>query len=152
MRKRRISVFLLLALVAWAAPARAADPAVLRARELFDGAEAEYALTHYDRALAGYEEAFRTKQLPGLLFNIGQCHRQLRHYDKAALFYREYLERQPAAKNRALVESLIREVDEQATREKAAAQLAPPAQPIVPANAQGATANSSIGSAATAGP
>jgi tetratricopeptide (TPR) repeat protein len=83
-----------------------------RARQLFEHAEALYALTRFDEALGEYEKAFEVRPLPGFLFNIGQCHRQLQHWDKAAYFYRAYLERQPHARNRSIVESLIAEVNE----------------------------------------
>src|SRR5438105_1445590 len=87
------------------------DPALVTAKALFEHAEAEYALMRWDQALADYEKAYETKPLPGLLFNIAQCHRQLQHWDKAAYFYRTYLEKQPQAKNRPLAESLLAEME-----------------------------------------
>jgi tetratricopeptide (TPR) repeat protein len=102
---------------------REKDPTTARARELFEHAEALYALERYDEALAEYAKAFEARPLPGFLFNIGQCHRQLAHYERAAYFYRTYLERDPRARNRALVESLIAEMDEKALRKT------PPVEP-----------------------
>src|SRR5205823_148602 len=52
---------------------------VTAARELFERAEVQYTLRHWDAALALYEQAYERKPLPGFLFNIGQCHRQLGH-------------------------------------------------------------------------
>ena len=106
---------LVISLLLATAPAYAAppDPTLARAKAIFDHAEAEYALAKYDAALAEYEQAFETRPLPGFLFNIGQCHRQLHHWERAGYFYRTYLEKLPAAKNRAVVESLIAEVEEQ---------------------------------------
>jgi tetratricopeptide (TPR) repeat protein len=139
---RLAALLLLMALPAAAAPP---DPATVRAKELFTHAEALYALTKYDQALAEYEKAYETKPLPGFLFNIGQCHKNLGNYDKALHFYRAYLERDPGARNRALVESLIAETTEQARAhpaeppapqpekqpDKPIVDLHPPAQPPV---------------------
>jgi tetratricopeptide (TPR) repeat protein len=122
-----------------------ADPATQKARELFEHAEALYALTRYDEALAEYERAYETKPLPGFLFNIGQCQRNLGHWAKAAHFYHEYLERDPEARNRKLVEELAGEMDQQVQAHPETASLEvvqppplvekppekPPEQPIV---------------------
>src|SRR5947207_2642735 len=107
---RLLVAVLLAASTALAAPPP--DPATAKAKELFGHAEALYALTRYAEALAEYERAFETRPLPGFLFNIGQCHRQLGRWEKAAYFYRAYLERQPEARNRDLVNSLIAEMDQ----------------------------------------
>ncbi|MSP60293.1 MAG: hypothetical protein EXR72_08125 [Myxococcales bacterium] len=106
---------LLVSLCAMAVPV---DPATARARDLFAHAEALYALTRYGEALAEYERAFESKPLPGFLFNIGQCHRQLDQPGRAAYFYRAYIDRQPQAKNRALVLSLISEMEERLRTER----------------------------------
>jgi len=142
----RLAFLLALASVSFAPTARAAtDPATARAKALFDHAEALYALTRYDEALAEYEKAFEARALPGLLFNIGQCHRQLHHWEKAAYFYRTYLERQPGARNRALVESLIAEMDQHQRAESAAA--ASPATAPPPVRAPAAATAPSVASA-----
>lgn len=125
---------LAVALCVPAAGVRAAplDPATQKAHELFEHAEALYALTRYDEALAEYERAFETKPLPGFLFNIGQCHRNLGHWSKAAHFYREYLDRDPEARNRKLVEELATEMDQQVQAHPETASLEivqPPSKP-----------------------
>ncbi len=117
--------FVALLLASTCALAAPPDPATAKAKELFTHAEALYALTRYDEALAEYEKAYEAKPLPGFLFNIGQCHRQLGHWEKAAYFYRAYLEREPSPRNRPLVDSLIAEMDE-----KTHAHASPP--PVVP--------------------
>ena len=49
-------------------------------------------LGKFEPALAELEEAYKLKAAPGLLFNIAQCHRQLKHYERAAFFYKAYAE------------------------------------------------------------
>jgi len=64
--------------------------------------------------------------LPGLLFNIGQCHKKLGEWNKAAFFYRRYLARVPEGTDVQRLQELIAEMDE---KEKEAAAQVPPAAP-----------------------
>jgi hypothetical protein len=54
-----------------------------------------------------------------LLFNIGQCYRELGNYERASFFLRGYLHEIPKAKNRALVEDLITECESKLAAEQA---------------------------------
>jgi hypothetical protein len=110
------------------------DPALAHSRELFEHAEALYTLTHYEEALVEYERAYEARPLPGFLFNIGQCHRQLQHWDKAAHFYRAYLDRMPTARNRSIVESLIVEMEAKQGQAPSAQPAAGP-RPALPPGA-----------------
>jgi tetratricopeptide (TPR) repeat protein len=84
----------------------------LQARKLFDEATEHYKLGRFAVALEGYESAYALFKAPAFLFNIAQCHFQLRNWDRAAFFFEGYLREQPDATNRALVEDLIREARE----------------------------------------
>ena len=77
-----VAASLLPSAVAWG------DPGTQRARELFKQGESHYGLSHFADALVSYEKAYEAKPLPGFLFNIGQCHRQLGHWETAARTYR----------------------------------------------------------------
>ena len=59
-----------------------------------------FALGRFDEALEQYEKAFEAKPLPGFLFNIAQCHRNLGNIDQAIFSYRKYLREAPDADNR----------------------------------------------------
>jgi tetratricopeptide (TPR) repeat protein len=78
-----------------------------QARVLAREATLHYKLGEYEDALKKYKEAFRTFQEPSLLFNIGQCHRQLGHKQEAEQAYKSYLRDLPQAENRPEVERLI---------------------------------------------
>ena len=114
-----------------AAPASPASPTV---QELVHKSVTDYNLGYFDAALREIEEAYRLEQLPALLFNLGQCHRALEHWDRAAFFYRSYLRNLPNAKNRELVRDLIDKmagrglIDRMVAKDKedAAAKSAPP--------------------------
>ena len=94
--------------------ARAGAPTALetRARAKFSEGNAAYEKSDFQRALDAYGEAYQLAPLPGFLFNIAQCYRQLNQPEPAATFYRRYLaqSKQPPA-NAPLVRELIAEMD-----------------------------------------
>jgi tetratricopeptide (TPR) repeat protein len=63
-----------------------------RAKTLFKDGETAYNLGQFEAALTKYSQAYKLKALPGFLFNIAQCHRQLQQYERAAFFYGRYLD------------------------------------------------------------
>src|SRR4051794_24258540 len=76
------------------------DPALAQAKAVFGEAEKQYALGRFEEALKHFERAFELKPLPEFLFNIGQCHRNLGHWERANFFFQGYLNRVPKARNR----------------------------------------------------
>ncbi len=107
---RRASLALVVLLVT-AAVAFADDDGTRSARKHFDKGEKLFALGRFDDALVEYEAAFEARPLPGFLFNIGQCHRNLGDYDAAVFSYRKYLKLAPDAENREAVEDLIADLE-----------------------------------------
>jgi tetratricopeptide (TPR) repeat protein len=103
--------------------ARAADKA--KAREMFREAQQHYKLGEYNDALAQFKAIYRLLDDPSLLFNIGQCYRQLNQKEDALHFYRTYLHDKSDAPNRDEVEKVIASL-EQAIKEESAARSAPP--------------------------
>ncbi|QSQ20609.1 tetratricopeptide repeat protein [Pyxidicoccus parkwayensis] len=91
-------------------PGKKDDPKA-EARVLFDYAQREYDLGNFNDALSGYSEAYRLLPEPALLFNIGQCHRQLGQYERAAFFYRRYLALDPESPDAPLVNQLIQQME-----------------------------------------
>lgn len=86
-------------------PARQAQ-----ARRHFRRGEAAFAKGDFRAALIEYDRAFRLVPLAGLLFNIGQCHRNLGAHERAIYSYQLYLARLPQAPNREAVLALIAEL------------------------------------------
>src|SRR5437762_365995 len=82
---RAVLVAFAVGLIAPAA-ARAANEAA-DARAAYVDGEGEYALGHYDKALSRFEEAFKLSRKAQLLFNIAQCHRQMKNFDMAVTTY-----------------------------------------------------------------
>ena len=79
-----------------------------------------YELGLYDEAIAEYMAAYKTKDDPALLFNLGQAHRLAGHAAEALRFYKTYLSKVPEADNRTDVESRIRELKALVDRQKQA--------------------------------
>jgi len=75
----------------------------------FDEGQVQYNLGRFDKALEEFTKAYEIMPLPGFLFNMGQCQRELGNCDKAVFFFEGYLRESPSAKNRQLVVELIAE-------------------------------------------
>ncbi len=86
----------------------------------------EYNVGDFDSALADVTKAYKLRPVPALLFNIGQCHRALHHWEKAEFFYRGYLREKPDASNRDKVEVLIAEMQQKQQAETGMAIALPP--------------------------
>jgi tetratricopeptide (TPR) repeat protein len=105
-RTEALCLWLLLAGVAFAAP----PSPEARARALATEAKKAFDLNHFEQAIAGYEEAYRLKPAPGLLFNLGQGHRRAGHLEKALFYFRRYLETNPAPAQAKATEEVLAEV------------------------------------------
>jgi tetratricopeptide (TPR) repeat protein len=138
--KARFAALLVAASCLVAIPAAAANPnpALQEARELTSRATVEYDVGHFDQALELYTRAYERYPKPALLFDIGQCHRQLGHYERAIFFYQGYLRGQPEAPNRPLVEKFLADSQQQLDAQRAAAANSPPPTTAAPSAEQGA--------------
>ncbi len=72
------------------------EPDEAKARALFGDAQKNYDLGLFDRALEQYTEAYKLRPLPGFLFNIAQCQRQLGNFKEAAFFYGRFIDNSKA--------------------------------------------------------
>jgi tetratricopeptide (TPR) repeat protein len=97
---------LALLLVAGTATTAFADEAQ-EARTRYEKGTTLYDLGQYIEAAHEYEAAFKLRQSPPLLFNIGQAYRLGGEYGSALRAYRSYLRRSPEAANRAEVSGYI---------------------------------------------
>ncbi len=95
------------------------------ARELAKRSMIEYDAGDFDKALADAQKAYELDPVPALLYNLGQVHRALHHWERAEFFYRGYLRRKPTAPNRSSVRALIAEMEAQQKGETS------PAAPIL---------------------
>lgn len=119
MRTEFLAVLLCMALPSFslaAAPDAAAKQAAIEGRKAFDTGR-------FDEAITRYEEAYRLKPAPNLLFNLAQSHRRAGHTEDALSYYRRYLETNPpesqATATQGLIDELAAEQDK-ARRDKEA--------------------------------
>src|SRR5215831_14047144 len=122
---------------AWADPGPANARAQARAQ--VKKAQTEYKIARFEEALADYTRAYELYPAPALLFDLGQCHRNLKNYERAVFFFEGYLREQPKIDpdQRALTEDLIAEckgaLDRQHAEEAAAAaRFAAPPMAVTP--------------------
>jgi hypothetical protein len=83
-----------------------------RARAHFETGAVLYADENYEGALAAFEESYRLREVPVVLFNIAQTLRRLNRYGEAIESYERYLreERDLPADRRTAVRSTISEL------------------------------------------
>lgn len=114
--------------VAVLATSARADDRIEQAKQQVKTADIDYRLGRFTEALDGYTRAYEIYPVPALLFNIAQCHRNLKDYAKAIFFYEGYLRDEPTARNGALVQDLIRESRAELDKRS---QATPPVEPPV---------------------
>ena len=114
-------------LLVWAPSASAASDDE-RVRRLVKAAGVAYNIRQFQEALNDYTEAYRIKPLPQLLYNIGQCHRQLAHYKEAEFYFQRFLTLAPRSPSADTARQLLQDVQEALKREaENATPEAPPA-------------------------
>jgi tetratricopeptide (TPR) repeat protein len=87
--------------------AHAAGDDDMQARALLREAQTAYDVGQFELALERYTAAYKLKALPGFLFNMGQCQRQLGRAREAAFLFGRFLD---ASKSDAPNVSLAREL------------------------------------------
>jgi tetratricopeptide (TPR) repeat protein len=95
------------------------------AREHYRKATKAFELGLFDEAIREYTEAYRIKDDPAILYNLGQAHRLAQHPAEALHFYKMYLSKQPDAPNRAEVESKIDTLQKLVEQQQKAQNLSP---------------------------
>ena len=99
--------------------------ALEEARQHVAKAKVHYDLGEFKEAADEYILVYRLRPIPAILFNVAQAYRQGGLYDKARQFYKSYLRESPDAKNRAMIEQAIKDMDELLAKEKRTKDQAP---------------------------
>jgi len=86
------------------------DPAVAgKAAVHYEVAEKYYRIGEFAQALVAYGKAFELTRRPELNFNLAQCHRQLKQWERAVFFYKRFVSALPEAEQVALARRFIAE-------------------------------------------
>lgn len=83
-----------------------------QARAAASAGKAAFDAGDFTTATARYQEAWRLKPVPGLLFNIGQSFRRAGNPTEALVAFRRYLETRPSEDQVASTEALIRNIEQ----------------------------------------
>lgn len=89
------------------------------ARAAAQAGKTAFDLGDYPKAIEQYEAAYKLKAAPGLLFNLGQSHRRAGALDKAAFYFRRYLETNPPSDQARATEEVLAQVERQLAELKA---------------------------------
>lgn len=108
------------------AAARPTDEARRASKRHFERGKTAFALGQFKDALRHYEAAYKAAALPRLLFNIGQCHANMKNYERALFSFQKYLDEVPNASNRAEVERYIRDIERERDADRAAQRALEP--------------------------
>jgi tetratricopeptide (TPR) repeat protein len=132
----RVAALLALAVsLALPRPALAADDRDAKAQARAEVAKAtlHYKLGRFEEALAAYTRAYELFDAPALLFNIAQCHKNLRNHERAIFFFQGYLREETDPKRRALAEDLLAKSRAELQRQRNEPPPAPPLPLPLPA-------------------
>src|SRR3954466_5862034 len=121
------SILVCLLIIGSARVATAQDQKTDRARIHLKAAIAYYDEARYEDAAREMEAAYALKPLPDLQYNLAQCYERLGRYTDAASAYEVYLQSNPGAVDRKLVETRVANLRERAAAVKAGSQVPPPA-------------------------
>jgi tetratricopeptide (TPR) repeat protein len=115
-----ISALLIAALSIAHAPVFAKEPTKeeqAAAKAHFDEAQKQYKLGRFEEAFGEYQAAYELAPFADLLFNMGQCKRNLKDYERALFFFKAYVRDAPRAEDRDRVNQLIAQLEAERARE-----------------------------------
>src|SRR5947207_1312620 len=90
--------------------ARAGDSDVSEARDHYRRGTKAFELGSYEEAIKEYAAAYRLRDDPALLYNLGQANRLGNHPTEALRFFRLFLIKVPDTQSRSEVEAKIAEL------------------------------------------
>ncbi len=87
--------------------ARADAPLGKNAKKHYELGQKLYKAADHAGALASFVKVYKLNPMPVMLFNIARCHEEMGHRTEAIKYYLLYLEKEPEAKNKSVVEMRI---------------------------------------------
>ena len=94
------------------------------AKALFQEGQKHYTLGEFEEALKDFSAAYDKLPMAAFLFNIAQCHKEMKNFERAIFFFEGYLRDAPQAGNREMIEELIGESRGAMEKQQEAARLA----------------------------
>lgn len=112
--------------------ARADEGDVNEARDHYKRGTKAFELGSYEEAIKEYAAAYRLRDDPALLYNLGQASRLGNHPAEALRFFRMFLIKVPATPNRSEVEAKIEELQQIVDQQKKTQSTQPESTTPVP--------------------
>jgi len=106
---RRIAPLVMLLVASLCASPGFAAGKRARAKRQFAKAEKYYKVGQFEKAVEHYTRAYELAPLAPLLFNLGQCYKQLGNCERAVFYYETFLRESPDASNAPLASELLSE-------------------------------------------
>ncbi len=78
----------------------------------------KYKVGKFPEALAAYSKAYELFPAPALLFNLGQCEKNLGHHERAIFFFEGYLRDEQRPEARQVAQDLINESEASLTKQR----------------------------------
>jgi tetratricopeptide (TPR) repeat protein len=122
-------LLLFICLLAFASPVMAQSNPDEQSKELYAKGKVFFDKEEYQKALALFQEAYQLSKNPGLLPNIGQCHKELGQNTEAALAFQSFLRSSPDSPYFAEVQALFKEVEAFLPKETKPVEPPPTATP-----------------------
>jgi len=105
-------------IVLLASPSARAESAEAQAKRIAIDGKKAFDTGDFATAIVRYEDAYKLKAAPGLLFNLGQCHRKAGEFEKALSYFKRYLETGPPQAQATATAQVITEVQAQLDAEQ----------------------------------
>jgi tetratricopeptide (TPR) repeat protein len=105
--------FFLWAEVSWAQ----SGASMKEAAALYQRADTSYKLQKYQESLKDFQASYELSKEPAILFNIGQCYRQLDQLSDAKKSFQFFLRDAPEHPKNSTAEKLIQELDEEIAKQ-----------------------------------
>jgi tetratricopeptide (TPR) repeat protein len=123
--------------------ARGESAVTRQARSLYEQGEREYELGHFAEAASLYEDAYKLRPVPALLFNVAQCRRKMGDTQGALHAYRSFLRADPDHPSAPTARDLVEQLERSPREDTPAPQPVPAVvttAPVVPPEALTETA------------
>lgn len=118
-------------LALYATDARAESPTHELARKHYELGSKLYEMSNYGEALVEFEKAYKLEPKPELVYNIARCYEVMAKLDKAIEHYELYLQKNPEAPNRAVVEARLVNLRRRQEQARPVVEKPPPTPPPV---------------------
>jgi tetratricopeptide (TPR) repeat protein len=90
----------------------ASDADTKKAQQLFEEAKKLFLLREYDKTIPLLKEAYRLYPAPLFLYNLAQCHLELKQYEDAISYFENFIDVDPKSKSRPQAEKYLKQAQE----------------------------------------